>query len=193
MEFICKDCYNHLDILHRQIAIDSKFISKAYYSLSYNRFIKEKMKDYKYNGKNYLSKPFGEIILETIRVGEIIKDIDLITYIPAHRRKEALRGYNQAELLASYISDKTDLPISRGNLIKTKWTKEQSHSNRLERLSNLKDSFHIKEAEKIKSKRILLIDDIITTGTTMDECAKVLINNGAREIIGLALTSSKIS
>lgn len=191
MNYICKDCYERLDILNRQVQIDSPYINNAYYSLSYNRFIREKIKEYKYNGKNYMYKPFGQIMLDTINKLELDKNIDLVAYIPIHRRKEALRGYNQAELLADFISQKINKPLLQKNLVKIKWTNDQSHSNKIDRISNLKDSFHIKDSSIIQGKRILLVDDVITTGSTMEECSKILIKNGAIEIIGLALTSSK--
>lgn len=189
--YICKECYENLEVLNREVQIDSIYINKVYYSLSYNRFIREMMKNYKYNGKNYLYKPFGEIMIRTIENKKIAEDIDIIIYVPTHKRKEALRGYNQAELLAVYISKNLEKPLLRENLIKTKWTKEQSHSNKIDRIINLKGSFQIKDPSEIEGKRILLVDDIITTGVTMDECSRVLINNGAKEVIGTALTSSK--
>lgn len=189
--YICKECYENLEVLNREVQIDSIYINRIYYSLSYNRFIREMMKNYKYNGKNYLYKPFGEIMLRTIENKKIAEDIDIIIYIPTHKRKEALRGYNQAELLAVYISKNLEKPLLRQNLIKTKCTKEQSHSNKIDRIINLKGSFQIKDPSEIEGKRILLVDDIITTGVTMDECSRVLINNGAKEVIGIALTSSK--
>ncbi len=130
-------------------------------------------------------------MLRTIENKKIAEDIDIIIYIPTHKRKEALRGYNQAELLAVYISKNLEKPLLRQNLIKTKCTKEQSHSNKIDRIINLKGSFQIKDPSEIEGKRILLVDDIITTGVTMDECSRVLINNGAKEVIGIALTSSK--
>ncbi|MBU5310738.1 ComF family protein [Tissierella carlieri] len=189
--YICKECYENLEVLNREVQIDSIYINKVYYSLSYNRFIREMMKNYKYNGKNYLYKPFGEIMIRTIENKKIAEDIDIIIYVPTHKRKEALRGYNQAELLAVYISKNLEKPLLRENLIKTKWTKEQSHSNKIDRIINLKGSFQIKDSSEIERKKILLVDDIITTGVTMDECSRVLINNGAKEVIGIALTSSK--
>lgn len=191
LEYVCKDCLDNLDILNKEVEMDSPYIKKVYYSLSYNRFIREKVKDYKYNGKNYLYKSFGEIMVNTINLLELDKNIDLIAYIPTHRRKEALRGYNQAELLAKYISEKTNIPLLKGNLVKIRWTKEQSHSTKIDRITNLKDSFHVKNPNTIEMKRILLVDDLITTGGTMEECSRVLKKHGAKEIIGLALTSSK--
>lgn len=189
--FICKDCYDNLEILDSEIDMDSSYIKKVYYSLSYNRFIREKTKDYKYNGKNYLYKPFGEIMLETVKKRKINEDIDLILYVPAHKRKEALRGYNQAELLADYIAKALDKPMLKDNLVKFRWTKEQSHSNKIDRIINLKDSFRVVNPKEIEGKRILLIDDLVTTGVTMEECSRVLVAGGAREVMGLALTSSK--
>lgn len=190
---ICKECEERLEVINKEIYLNSYYISKVVYSLAYNRFIREKLKEYKFNGKNYLYKPFGEIMLNTINQKNLCSEIDLIMYVPSHRRKEALRGYNQSELLARYIAKFFNITLSSKNLIKIKWTKDQSQLQRLDRIKNLKGSFQVRNKEEIKFKKILLIDDIITTGTTMEECSKVLLHNGAKEVVGLALTSSKIN
>ena len=189
-EFTCCDCKDKLAFLNREIDIDSIYISRTFYSLNYNRFLRELIHGFKFNGKSYLYKPFAEIMLDTISQKNIL-DIDLIIYIPIHRRKEAIRGYNQSELLAGYISKNLNKPMSNGNLVKTKWTKEQNTLDRIQRFRNLKDSFSIRNPNEFEDKRILLIDDIITTGSTFNECAKLLIENGAKEIFAIALTSSK--
>lgn len=190
--YICLNCYENLEIVNGEIDLDSPYIEKLYYSLFYNRFIRDKISDYKFNEKNYLCRPFGQIIVDTAREKEIHKDIDLIFYIPSHRRKEALRGYNQGELLGQYISKALKIPLSKGNLVKVKNTKDQSGLNKLDRRLNLDNSFEIREPKEIRGKKILLIDDIITTGRTLEESSKVLIENGVEEIIGLTLTSTKI-
>ena len=190
-KYICHDCYINLEIVDKENYVDLEYIHKSYFSLLYNRYLREQMTNYKFNGKSYLYKAFGEIMVDTINKKEI-NNIDLIMYIPSHRRKEAKRGYNQAELLAYYISKDLNIDLSRGNLIKNKYTKEQSGLNRLDRTTNLKDSFYIKDKEEIKGRKILLIDDIITTGKTLEETSKVLVKNGAKEIIALTLTSSKL-
>lgn len=189
-KYICSHCRDNLEVLNKSFLTYSPYIEDAYYSLFYNRFIREVIKDYKYNGKNYLYKALGEIMIDTLNGLDI--NIDRVSYIPMHKRKEAVRGYNQARLLAKYISSKLQIPLIDDNLIKHKITKEQSHSNKLERSTNLKDSFRIKDSTQIKNTHILLIDDIITTGATMEEAGKILKENGANKIIGLALTSSKI-
>ncbi len=191
--YICKECEDKLEVINKEVYLDSYYISKVVYSLAYSRFIREKLKEYKFNGKNYLYKPFGEIMLDTINQKNLCSEIDLIMYVPSHRRKEALRGYNQSELLARYIAKFLNITLSSKNLIKIKWTKDQNQLQRLDRIKNLKGSFRVRNREEIKFKKVLLIDDIITTGTTMEECSKVLLHNGAKEVVGLALTSSKIN
>lgn len=188
---ICQDCFNLLEPVHKEIDIDSAFLTKIYYTLVYNRYMRDIIRDYKFHGKSYLYKPLGELMLRTIEAKSLGEGIDLILYMPAHRRKEAKRGYNQAELLATYIGKELEIEVSHNNLVKTRYTKEQNKLSKLERMTNLRGAFTIRNREGIRGKRILLIDDIITTGTTMDEASRILIKNEAREVLGLALTSSR--
>ena len=190
-DYICDDCFSRLEIIHREIKLDAPFINTGYYTLIYNRYMRKIIGDYKFNGKSYLYKPLAELMLRTIKEKKIIESVDLILYMPAHRRKEAKRGYNQSELLATYIGKQLNIEVSHNNLIKIRHTKDQNKLDRIERLNNLSNSFKVKSKEEIRDKRILLIDDIITTGTTMSECSKELIKNEARVVYGLALTSSK--
>lgn len=188
--YICSDCRERLVFMNKEVNMESEYISQALYCITYNRYLKELVHGFKFNGKSYLYKPFGEIMISTIKEMNI-KDIDLIAYIPIHRRKEAIRGYNQSELLASYIAKELDVSISMKNLVKIKWTKEQNTLDRIQRLKNLKDSFYIKNPSEFYNKSILLIDDIITTGSTFNECSRLLIEKGAKAVTCLALTSSK--
>lgn len=187
---ICADCLDRLECVNKDIDMESKFIKRTLFCLTYNRFLKELVHDFKFNGKSYMYKPFAEIIIKSIRENGLNYS-DLIMFVPIHRRKEALRGYNQSELLASYTSKTLGIKLSKKNLIKVKWTKEQNTLDRIERLNNLSDSFILKNPDEVAGKRILLMDDIITTGSTLNECAKILYNNGAREINCIALTSGK--
>lgn len=187
---ICDNCRRLLQVLNREIIMDSSFIEKAYYAIMYNRFAKEIVADFKFNGKSYLYRPLGELMVDTIRAKKL-EGLDIVLFVPSHRRREAIRGYNQSGLLANHISKSIGLPISNKNLMKIRHTKEQSSLDRHCREANLRDAFKLKDKSEIYGKRILLIDDIITTGFTMIECAKLLMENGASEVIGLALTSSK--
>lgn len=186
------DCYENLEIVEGQENIDSPYIEEVYYCLFYNRYIREKINHFKFSGKNYLYRPLGEIMLDRLKGLGLEKEIDLILYIPSHRRKEALRGYNQGQLLGKYIAKSLNIPLCGKNLVKTRWTKEQSGLNRLDRRLNLKDSFKIKDPKLLKGKYILLVDDIITTGATLEEASKKIIQAGGKRVVGLTLTSTKI-
>ena len=188
--YICTNCMELVEIVNREVDLNLSHMERTYYSVLYNRFIREKVHAFKFQGKNYLYKPFGEMLINTIREKELQNKIQAITFVPIHRRKKALRGYNQSELLVTYVAKKLGIPLLNNHLLKTKWTLDQNKLGKLERKNNLKNSFKTRNIEDFKDKEILLIDDIITTGTTMEECGKVLVENGAKKVYGLALTSS---
>ncbi len=189
-KYICTSCMELLEVVNREANLELPDVEKIYYSLLYNKFIRKKFHAFKFQGKSYLYKPFGEILIDTIKIKNIDNKVQAITFVPAHRRKEALRGYNQSELLARYIAKRLDITLLDNHLIKIRWTTDQNKLGRVERKNNLKDSFKAINIEDFKGKEILLIDDIITTGTTMKECSKALVEKGAKKVYGLALTSS---
>lgn len=189
-DYICENCKGLIEFVNREVNLGLPGVDKVYYSILYNRFIREKIHSFKFEGKSYLYRPFGEILLSTIREKGLEEKIDAIIYVPIHRRKKALRGYNQSELLGDYVAKKMNIPILKNHLLKVKWTKDQNKLGRVEREGNLKDSFKTTNVIDLKGKEILLIDDIITTGTTLKECSKPLIDSGVHKIYGLAITSS---
>lgn len=127
-----------------------------------------------------------------IRLGSKIsnKVIDAIIPVPLNKRKERERGYNQSDLIASGISSVINIPVLSTVIRRTKYTVTQTHLNAEERKKNIADAFEVINAERVRGKRILLVDDIITTGSTIQEIARVLKKNGAEHItagsIGLA-------
>lgn len=188
--YICTNCMELVEFVNREIDLNLPHVEKAYYSVLYNRFIREKIHAFKFQGKNYLYKPFGEILINTIKEKDLQNKIQAITFVPIHRRKKALRGYNQSELLGTYVAKRLNILLLDNHLLKIKWTLDQNKLGKLERENNLKNSFKAHNIEDFKNKEILLIDDIITTGSTMEECGKILIENGAKKVYGLAFTSS---
>ena len=120
--------------------------------------------------------------METVRVMAIDGKVDAIAFVPIHRRKKAQRGYNQSQLLASYIADNFNLPLLDKHLVKVRRTMDQNKLSKIEREKNLQNVFQIMNHKDIKDKEILLVDDIITTGTTMEECGKVLLEGGAKSL-----------
>lgn len=188
--YICNFCNDKIEYLNREVDLDSPYLGKVIYSLFYNEFIKEKIYLYKYENYGYLYKPLGEVLIKTIYEKNLIENIDIITYVPIHRRRKAIRGYNQSELIAKYLSKILGISLSRENLIRIKHTKPQNRLNRYDRMKNIEGVFKIVDSTEFKNKEILIIDDIITTGATIKECAKILIEEGqTNKVHALAITS----
>jgi ComF family protein len=185
---LCIECRDRIEELHAKLDVKLNYVDDLYVSLFYNRFIKDFIHQYKFNNKSYLFKIFSSYMNKTLSELEIF-DYHLIIPVPIHRRKEAIRGYNQSYLLAREIAKYNNKPILKDILIKSKWTREQNKLNLYERRSNLRDSFIVKKEELILNKNILLIDDIVTTGITLESCGKELKENGANKIIALCLST----
>ncbi len=107
--------------------------------------------------------------------------------VPLDIKKLKLRGYNQSEELAKELSSVSRAPLLTNVLLKTASTKSQMELSKSEREENLRGVFLVKNAEKITNKKILLVDDVYTTGSTMNECARILKEAGAKSVYGLAL------
>jgi len=145
-----------------------------------NELLKHSIQIFKYQGVKDLSLPLGKLLKQKAKN----LNYDYIIPVPLHKRKLGYRGFNQTELLANEI--KKELVLT-DILLKTKKTKPQMKLPKEKRLKNLKNSFLIKNNSKIKNKTILLIDDVKTTGTTLLECKKVLLESGVKEVLTLTL------
>ncbi|WP_339060502.1 ComF family protein [Tepidibacillus marianensis] len=154
----------------------------------YNEMMKEYLALYKYRGKESLAIPFGQLIKVTYDQYFKETPLDLITYVPLHPSRLQERSFNQAEQLATQLSYYTGIPTI-GTLKRIKETHKQSKSGKWERLSEMKDAFQVDEKTKeyIQGKSILIIDDIYTTGATLNECAQELIDSGAGKVFRLTL------
>lgn len=190
--YLCSECYQRLEFIHDYRDIPSDRLNGVYSSLLYTSITKDLLHKFKFEDGNYLCKPLSEIMLETIKKREI-NNIDMIISVPLHRLRESERGYNQSYLLAREIGNKLGIYVGKDIVIKTKNKKPQSELQYYDRLGNLKEVFKVKRKEELRDKNILLIDDIITTGTTILEVSKVIIEAGAKSVTGLTLTSTNHS
>jgi len=153
---------------------------------------------FKYNFVTELGAPLGKIIVRALQKNNLPLP-DFIIPIPIHRRKLKWRGFNQAEILARVVSQNLTpglpLPVRTDLVFRQKKTRAQMKiKNYLARLENLRDAFALTpDAEQsIKGKKILLVDDIATTGATLFECAKILKTAGAKEVCGAIIARQKI-
>lgn len=162
---------------------NAKYFSKHLYLFKYNDEIRQKILDYKFNDKAYLYKTFSKIIIKNEKICGFLKKYDIIIPVPIHKKRMNIRGYNQSELITKEIAKKIDnITIENNILLKIQNTKPQSTLNKLERSNNIKNAYIIKNADKVKNKKVLLFDDIFTTGNTTNECSKLLKLSGAKDI-----------
>ena len=139
-------------------------------------------------GNKYLGGYFSEIVRNYINKLKIHYDVIIPTPIHPNRRKE--RGFNQSEILLEELKD--DYPIDFNILERVKDTPHQTGLNKENRMSNLDKAFKVIDKNKVVDKIILIVDDIYTTGSTLNEMAKALLENGAKGVIGLSLARASI-
>ena len=185
---MCNRCEHKLEKLakYKIEAHEEKvdFFSYHIYLFAYTGNIRKLLLDFKFHDKTYLSEVFVKFLLKNEKIGGFLKNYDIIIPVPIHKKRQKQRGYNQSLLIASKWEKKQNKIIVEANvLLKTKYTKAQSMLSREERVENAKQVYEVQNAEKIKGKDIILLDDIYTTGSTAKECAKILKENGARNII----------
>ena len=156
------------------------YFSKARASGIYDGSIKECIRFFKYNKKTYLLNTLFEMLLFPNNLDFL--NYDLIIPVPLHWIKEYSRGFNQAELIGRKISDKFNIPLSKTSLKRIRATPSQTGLSLKERTNNVKGAFSVRNSQELTRKRILLVDDVMTTGATVNECSRVLLQAGAREV-----------
>lgn len=119
----------------------------------------------------YLGRQFGY----SLRDSGWIQEIDCIIPVPLHPKKEALRGFNQSYRIAEGMSDVLGIPISHNNLHRSRHTESQTKKSRTERVDNMKDVFAVRDEQALAGRHVLLVDDVLTTGATMEACAQSLL------------------
>lgn len=159
---------------------------------SKNELIQFLIHDLKYNGNKeagiYLSEILGESLLKSDR----FSNIDYLIPLPLFADKEYKRGFNQAEVICDGLSNSMHIPVLTKNVVRIRFTETQTKKHRTERWENVNESFKVIDESVLKNKHILLVDDVITTGATLDACAQILNNiEGIKISIATLTTASK--
>ncbi|MCX6806571.1 MAG: ComF family protein [Candidatus Berkelbacteria bacterium] len=188
--WFCPECIDSIDyyevpFLRMQNSFLDGLISVAYFRGP----IKEAIHAFKYDGVKELAEPLSEIEIKSLKkINLSFIDQSILVPVPLHVSRESERGFNQAVLLAEKIANKLDLKILKDSLIKTKKTISQTELNQVLRKRNIRGTFSfVGDRSKVKNRVVILIDDVWTTGSTMNECAKVLKKTGASRVWGLVL------
>lgn len=176
--YLCNKCKIKINKLLKLVTTNykDKFFSSHIYLFKYEGVIRERLLQYKFREQSYLYKFFSEIILNNCF---FINNYDIILPVPAHKKRKNVRGYNQVELIAKDISKEYNVEYDNKILVKTINNTPQSILTKKQREKNVIGIYTVKNIQKIVNKKILLLDDIFTTGSTVNECAKVLKQNGA--------------
>ncbi len=175
-DFLCKKCEKILEteaIYGVDKTLD-KYFNEHLYIFLYQGIIRRIILKYKFQEEAYLYKTFVNFLLKNENFFEKIKKYDTIVPVPISRKRFKERGYNQSELIAKEIACSSKLELETECLFKTKNIIEQSKLNKEERLKNIQGVYDLVNKRKLYKKKILLVDDIYTTGSTVNECARVL-------------------
>jgi ComF family protein len=148
-------------------------------------FIKESliqrlMHQLKYRGNKELGKQLGRLMGYDLQQSERFNKIEFLVPLPLFPSKEKKRGYNQATILCEGISEVTGIEIAKDIIIRTQHTDTQTKKGRIERWKNMEGKFELVNPEKIRNKSILLVDDVITTGATLEACGQELAQTSAK-------------
>lgn len=195
---ICDDCLSRLPIAKGKVCIkcgrnitgkgeycldckrSKRYFVKAVAPLWYQDEVVSLIYKLKYGNARYLAKPLAYIMFDKIKNSNI--NFDVIVPVPICDKRLKERGYNQSLLIAEHLAKLTNKPLLEKSLIRVKDTDTQTNLTRKERNENLKDAFKVTKRKDIKDKNILLIDDVLTTGATVNNCCYKMLNAGAKSV-----------
>ncbi|WP_435547922.1 ComF family protein [Desulfobacterium sp. N47] len=186
-DHICQKCIEH-----------PKRFGKARSVFLYSKSVMEVIHSFKYKGKLQLADPLELLLFSVLIRYWGLNDFDLVVPVPLHPKRFRSRGFNQAYILVKNFKKLAELitaapagfDIGRDILQRTKWTQPQTGLGREERIKNIKGAFTVNKHCKVKKTRILLIDDVYTTGATADECAKALFEAGVQSVDVLTIAGA---
>ncbi|MCL2621613.1 MAG: ComF family protein [Firmicutes bacterium] len=156
-------------------------------SFVYEGKIAHLVKTYKYDNKMYLSKVVAPFMVNTYLINKF--DADVIIPVPLYKWRKFHRGFNQSELLANQIGKTLNIPVVVNNLVRVRKTKTQTKLTSKEREVNLTNAFRVLNAKELKGKKVLLVDDVFTTGSTVEFCARELQKADVNKTLVLCLAS----
>lgn len=171
------------------LALDQKFVGRLPVTsiLTWVRFAKKTkiqtlLHALKYHQKPELAQIIGKHYGHLLKSNETLSSYDCIVPIPMHTRKKALRGYNQAEEFAKGLAASLNIPVETDGFQKRKFTQSQTAFSREKRFQNLQGSFVITNKINWKEKKVILVDDVLTTGATLEEAGTLLYRSGISEL-----------
>jgi len=198
-QLVCADCLYNLPFTNFHLQPDNivarqfwgKINLEAAYALFYftkGGKVQNLMHQFKYKGVKQIGNLLGNIAGGQLTKNEIFKTVDIIIPVPLHKKRMRERGYNQSACFADGLAQKLNAFAEVDNLVRIMATETQTHKSRFARFENMQEVFAVKNPERLVNKHILLVDDIVTTGSTLEACGTQLL-----KIEGLKLSVATIA
>ncbi len=179
---------NGLEVICQECRETKRNFDRSFSATRYTDVMKTLVEKYKYRMRDYLAAPFADLISEFIQKFVDYRKIDLVLPVPLHWRRYMYRGFNQAYEMIRHFRKEFSFEVSRGNLRRIRNTTPQVMLSPEERRENIVGAFKVIKPGEFRDKSLLLVDDVFTTGSTMNECAGALKEAGAATVTGLTLT-----
>ncbi len=194
--YLCEPCKKNLPRYQREFrkSIAMPYIDGVFAAFYYKDGVDTAIHNMKFKNHPKLAQTMGSLVCEELLNHEPLPDFDFIIPIPMHPKKKRQRGYNQAELVAKEVAQILGKEARTDILLKTQNTKPQILLKREERLRNLERAFKVNVNNimgKNHNKHILLVDDVLTTGTTINTCARILKDNGFSFVYALVIAMAE--
>jgi ComF family protein len=186
-EHICLVCHQNLVPTQFNLRKENAFFktmsarvpieaATAMYYFTKGGIIQHILHEIKYKGNRALAVYLGQIFGKKNLKDDIFSTVDVVVPVPLHPKKEKSRGYNQCALIGSGIAEVMGKRLEIAALKRVNFTTTQTHKGRTDRWENVKDAFELGNTDALKGKHILLLDDVMTTGATLEACARTLMN-----------------
>ena len=185
-QLLCLQCINHLPhtnfAQHANNPIEKIFWGRIPLVAAHSEFyfaketlIQRLIHQLKYNGNQDIGYFLGGLMAKSLLNSNRFKNIDYLVPLPLYPEKERKRGFNQAAVICNGISASMQIPVMVGNVIRQRYTETQTKKHRRERWENVADSFLVKDPAILCNKNLLLVDDVITTGATLEACGHSIV------------------
>ncbi|MDP4185669.1 MAG: phosphoribosyltransferase family protein [Bacteroidota bacterium] len=185
-QYLCLDCLLHLPRTnfhaYKENSVMKLFWGRVPVEMATSYFFFKKgnrsqviLHELKYKGHKELGLFLGRRLGFELKESELFREVELVIPVPLHPKKLEMRKYNQSEWIAKGISEAMELPLITDAVVRSIFTKTQTKRTRFSRWENVEGVFHVEEPELVMGKHILLVDDVVTTGATLEACASALL------------------
>ncbi len=201
--FLCTDCRMTLPYTHDQFLKETEVerilygrvrihAASAYLSFSKKSLVQRILHSIKYKGQEEFGEFMGRMHAHQLSYSDKFNIVDLCIPVPLHPEKIKKRGYNQSECIARGIVEVLKIPLEKNALQRSKHTETQTRKSRFSRFENMREVFFVSNKTSIENKHVLLVDDVITTGSTIESCVMVLLENGASSVSVACIAFAKV-